>query len=82
MWGQLHHTVGKTNNLLTLMNTYVTQAFHVIPEPPYNIPPFYSIKLANSDNTLTVVCLRLFVSALALKCGLDVQRELLRICFA
>ena len=54
MWGQLHHTVGKTNNLLTLMNTYVTQAFHVIPEPPYNIPPFYSIKLANSDNTLTL----------------------------
>ena len=32
------YTVGKVSNPLLIMNTSITQAFHVIPEPPYDIP--------------------------------------------
>ena len=39
------YTSGKHNNALLLMNTYVCSALHVVPKPPYAMPPFYSLHL-------------------------------------
>ena len=48
------YTVGKVSNPLLIMNTSITQAFHVIPEPPYDIPDFYCIRLANMEKALVL----------------------------
>lgn len=46
------YTVGKSNNALMLINAAIVQAFHVIPEPLFDLPEFYCITLSCMERSL------------------------------
>lgn len=46
------YTQDLTGRLVELMNRQVEWAFHVIPQPPSELAPFYQIKLKQCDNPL------------------------------
>ena len=48
------YTVGKSNNALLLMNASIVWAFHVIPEPLFDLPEFYCIRLSCMELVLVL----------------------------